>query len=198
MKKLIIIAVLFCLSAMTFKTEAELKKIPDKDFEEFFTNFQKGLKNEKHRSSYFLYDIDWNRFKNIVCNNKYRIDDIFCRDITYFLDVIDDSYNLICNMSLKNKYSVSKKDKSGRYYFWALGYYSDGIVPDESRPEVYINEEGYEVESYDNTSGYGVPIYVLYSGCTPCNTCDYHSGYCVFAKINGYWKIIDVYHYSEG
>ena len=45
MKKLLVIVVLFCLSTLTFKTEAE--EIKDKDFEEFFKSFQLDLKRSK-------------------------------------------------------------------------------------------------------------------------------------------------------
>lgn len=200
MKKLIIIAVLFCLSAMTFKTEAELKKIPDKDFEEFFTNFQKELK--KNKGKYNVYEhIDWKRLENKIRDSK-KEDDVlptFIFRIDEFADILNKQYNIICNMSQKNNYVVSKNRKWKTGYEdwgWSLDYIQDGKL---TLPSILSgNWEEEEV-----VINYGSSIYVL----------DYYAHYrddgdegdegdyyltCVFAKVDGNWKIVDLYSGGAG
>ena len=203
MKKLIIIVVLFCLSAMTFKTEAELKKIPDKDFEEYFTNFQKELKKNKGNYEKNLENIthwsriDLTRLEERACskeNNNSFSSILFL--VKEFADILNKQYNLFCNMSQKNKYIVEKGRgwKTGHEdWGWSLDYIQDGK----------LTLSGYMTGNWDVeevTINYGSSIYVL----------DYSASYrddggegdyfltCVFAKVDGNWKIVDLYSGGAG
>lgn len=171
MKKLIIIAVLFCLSAMTFKTGAELKTIPDKDFEEFFTNFQKQLKAWKGMNNVWVLNgiIAWDVILKRNCNKEHPDISWEAGTFAYFYKYINRDYKTICNMSKKNKYA------SGG---WSLNYMN--------------SNESFELTSGEEVTGYA--RYGVHSGVYILN---YNGGdrdgsvYCYFVKIDGEWIIVE-------
>ena len=170
MKKFIIIAVLFCLSAMTFKAEAELKKIPDKDFEEVFTDFQKKLKAWYGMSVNSLSDyIAWDVILKRSCNEEHPDLSRESNPYALFYENINYDYKTFCNMSKKNKYV------SGG---WSLDY--------KNSNELFNLASGEEVSSYTR---YGIHsgVYILnYNGGD-------RDGFitCIFVKIDNEWKIVE-------
>ena len=115
MKKIIIIAVLFCLSAMTFKAEAELKKIPDKDFEKIFVQFQKDLKEtEGYISIIYLLDEYVDRTE---MGKDYE-------GFAYFVQWLTFGYKDICKLSKNNKYRFGGWELNYDIYDWAKNQYT--------------------------------------------------------------------------
>ena len=170
MKKLLIIAVIFCLSAMTFKAEADLKTIPDKDFEEVFTNFQKELKSWKGMHNVWILNeyIAWNVILKRNCNKDLDIS-WEAGTFAYFYEYINRDYKTICNMSKKNKYVSGD---------WSLDYKSSN-------------------ESYESFNGEVANVYARYGVHSAGYILKYHGGdkygsvYCVFVKIDNEWKIVE-------
>lgn len=122
MKKLIIIAVLFCLSAMIFKTEAQdINEIRDKEFIEFFKSFQKELKESKGEciSNYIDCSLLIKKCKSNE-GNPYE----FVSGLTHFTFLVKKDFNKICNLSKKNKYDVA----SNKYCSWWLLYNDDNYI----------------------------------------------------------------------
>ena len=102
MKKFIIIAVLFCLSAITFKTEAE--EIKDKDFKEFFKEFQEELKQGKGHIDFNQY-IDYSSIKKQSKSVKDFVDNHF-KAYVWFTSAVYEHYECILKLSPLNKYYV--------------------------------------------------------------------------------------------
>ena len=96
MKKIIIIVVLFCFSAMTFKTEAEeINEIKDKDFLEFFKEFQEHLKYNKGSNDYIPLLIDCSSFNRDDYCNGYII------SLIDFIGCVNSYYKELANLSKK-------------------------------------------------------------------------------------------------
>ena len=140
MKNFLIIAVLFCLSAMTFKTEAE--EIKDKDFIEFFNKFQEKLKIEKggiRSVSNWDFNINFSVLKKQSKSVKDFVDNHFCAFIS-FLEIIQYSYLAICDLNQINKYEIyldeDRECESWHLYpkknkQYNLEYYDHGCDNDE-------------------------------------------------------------------
>lgn len=168
MKKLIIIAVLFCLSAMTFKTEAEeINEIKDKEFLEFFKKFQKDLEESKGQMDYSYY-IDYSAIKKQSKSVKDFVDNHF-RAYFEFNSYVREYYELILKLSPLNKYDFPFDNyENGPEYdensvlSWSLSKVKKNIY------DLYFFDNGYED---DHRWGVG----------------------CTFAKTGDGWHIIDFY-----
>ena len=172
MKKLIIIAVLFCLSAMTFKTEAE--EIKDKDFQKFFTDFQYNLKENKGEIDIEYY-IDYSAIKKQSKSVKDFVDNHF-RAFFRFTRALQEDYGIIIKLSSLNKYEIKFEgmDENGNYLTlpnnYELWYPYSWSIKKKGKNQ-------YSLLFYDNGADNDMRWGV---GCT-------------FAKTGDGWSIIDFY-----
>lgn len=124
MKKIIVILILFCLSSLLYRAEAI-----DKDFQDFFINFQTDLKkyNSRWDSTFISYiDYKYHFFKNYH-GNEFKN---FLNSFEVFVNVINNKKNEICSLEPQNIYSTRNASDSirwklvreGRYY---MGFYGD-------------------------------------------------------------------------
>lgn len=168
MKKIIIIAVLFCLSAMTFKTEAEeINEINDKEFLEFFKKFQEYLKVGKECINLEDY-IDYSAIKKQSKSVKDFVDNHF-RAFLRFTRAVQNDYGIIIKLSPLNKYYFPFDYYGNGPEYDEHSYLSWGLYKDKKNTYLlFFYDEGYE-----DDQEWGV-------GCT-------------FAKTGDGWSIIDFY-----
>lgn len=162
MKKLLIIAVLFCLSALSFNVKAqELTKIKDKDFEKIFTNFQKEIKGGIDNWWNLNYYFDEDAFE---CSSPFSVD---VSAIICFILQINNDWKQVANLSSKNKYcsSIRKNYKKNNYsvFTWSLDFY-------DSEYHLHYLSKYYEDGECDGEGSLG----------------------CTFKKVNGEWNIVNI------
>ena len=95
------IVVLFCLSTLTFKTEAE--EIKDKEFQTFFSEIQERLKDNKGSYGIFINYIDFGTF-----NKKCKSD--FFGAFLWFVGKVEADYEIISKLSSKNNYFLNGEE----------------------------------------------------------------------------------------
>ena len=175
------------LLLVVFVTVSYSASAQQDDFYKFFAEFQKDIKDTDWQTNKEFFDlagfmrrIDFPYMVNTV-NRKYQelvskdgliyscyannFEDNFAR----FIKVIQKDYKTVCNLSAKNKYNIEKKLKT---YTETCGIYKDDDIC------VFAT---YKVRS----------VYRLYFGSSSNDGDGEGAIWCVFAKINGEWKIID-------
>lgn len=164
MKKLVAIALILCLASLSSKAD----EIKDKDFQQFFAEFQKELKKSKGDPWTFNNYIDCSplvkKYNSDPVENQSCIH-VYVTELLYFASIAKNEYTEICSLSSKNKYSVNKKNK---HYSWKITYNADQYIYKK-----YGVHSVYKLQrDYDDGE-------------------DEEAFWCVFSKINGAWKIID-------
>lgn len=113
MKRLFLIATVFCLSLVSLKAEA----INDKDFETFFAEFQQEIKGG---DLWRFTDLIYEDYKIPKTEDSYNMFEQSVRWFISFYEEFKRDYKYVIKLNKKNNYKAGKGFKSDREDYWEV------------------------------------------------------------------------------
>lgn len=168
MKRIIIM----CLILVFLTLAAKAEPIASKKFEKYFTNFLKGVKENKSLSSSCSIYVNFETLekKDLDCDEQVK----FALD---FLAAFDDDWKSVVKLSKKNKYTFGK------------------VLPNSTKTNNYDYWEVQKADRQYSLSDFGLlEAYILFHNVQNENG-NKRSEYCVFAEVESYidtpiWGIV--------